>query len=777
MGKRESSRGVRNSMRINTAFLTIITLLLILAVLNSQDFDDNSSITGAATTDMQQCQLQYAGKQCCYQPDSSEAEVTKILFELYDKYPNHFPKYVGNKDETIGLVMALISAETSPKFNANSISLGIAKAYKKACDEQNVGRGYGQFTFGTGAWTEAINGLSDDEVKELAGVSKQELTTLDGWRKYTIPGDNPGKEENIKKLNLLAIAEYMRQIESKLVTSFPKLEQDADTLRIGTTLTYNSGAGCQINYYQQTGSWQIKSFVTGQNVKCGETETHYNNVKAYLEKKDIPYSLGSGDITKMTEESSGSYYVRPSFETTVNYDFSDYDKIKEDLEKLRKICVEGGKENIEKCINDHIIEVSSDKFTWKLGSCDTGQKALFYSFVKAYNDCFSSMDNDCYCEADIYTDSSLNGDYSIQLDDTGAYTAYSGEYSQELEGEGFYTDISLGLFELRNMKIQLKFNKGKIEEQKFQTLLTPEKEKFVFYKNDNKVMVITMNALQKKENIPQKPSCNIRKDHFQFCVVNNEKKFPKINEAGKLEIAPITYKFAAVFKDTAPPPKITTLTVKDKTEAEKSLTLEWKKSDAEDVNRYVVYIKDEQFTDIENDGPWPVAEVPAAEVKSDSETISTSITVDEDDKTYYIAVTAVDNDNNELTNVTSLAGISLDDLGPVKPSVGNYDKENKQISIQIPTKNIDGTDVQEQELSIYIRKIPIISGQLDCRNPDYADAEKSLLLAGKPGEQKTATITLERGCYLFTAEDEKGNEKISSSSPKLDDIVSIVMVD
>jgi 3D (Asp-Asp-Asp) domain-containing protein len=472
--------------------------------------------------------------------------------------------------------------------------------------------------------------------------------------------------------------------------------------------------------------------------------------------------------------SAGIYAVRPSFETTVDYDFSDYDRIKQGIEKLNQTCITAGADDIEGCIKENIKKVSSSTgLSWSLGSCDTGEKALFYSFVEAYTQCYFSIDNDCYCKAEIHKDETLDGDYSIRLEDAGVFTASLGKYSQELEGHRLYTDNSLAIFEsnMGKMNIDLKFDKGQIKEQKFQTFFTAEKESFVMYKNESKVAIVA--KVQEKQNIPDKLLCKIRKDHFQFCAVNNEKKFPRINEKGKLETAPITYKFAVIFKDTVPPPKITTLTAKDRQAAEKSLTLEWKKSEAKDTNGYIIYISKEQFTNIINLNVNPMPKI-----KSDEETIQANISVEEDDKPYYIAVTAIDNDNNELPDVNSVQGVSLDDLGPAKPSVGAYNKEMKEITIQLPVKNIDDTDIQEQELYIYIRKIPISApNELDCTNPEYATAEKSLLLKGRPGERKTESIELERGCYLFTAEDEKGNVKLTKNTPNLAELVGIEMVE
>ena len=94
-------QSIRNTIFIISILVIIITNLT------------HTNITGAAT--IQQCSLEHAGEKCCYLPTSSESEVKTLLEELYDKYPNNFPKHIGSKEDTIGLVMALIYAETSPK--------------------------------------------------------------------------------------------------------------------------------------------------------------------------------------------------------------------------------------------------------------------------------------------------------------------------------------------------------------------------------------------------------------------------------------------------------------------------------------------------------------------------------------------------------------------------------------------------------------------------------------------------------------------------------------
>jgi hypothetical protein len=511
---------------------------------------------------------------------------------------------------------------------------------------------------------------------------------------------------------------------------------------------------------------KISKYFDEASEREGKVKQIIDYVKIVMENYAI-YGGQSADAG----DSSGVYTVRPSFEASVNYDFSDYDKIKQGLEKLREICVKGGANNIEQCIKDSIAAVSSQtKLSWSIGSCDKGEKALFYSFIEAYNECFFSLDNDCYCKAEIHKDETLNGDYKIHLADSGVYTATIGAYSQELEGHRYYSDISGEVFtdSRAQLDIELKFDKGQIKEQKFQSLFIAEKDNFVLYKNASLVAVAT--KIQDTQNMPAKPLCKTAKQHFQFCVKNDARKYPKIDENGKLTSEPVVYKFAAIFKDTVPPPKITTLTVKDKAGAEKGLTLEWNKSEAKDTNRYEIYLLEKRFTNIEE------AEN-VAEIKSDNQTIQANISVQQDDKIYYIIVTAVDNSNNELLDVIPMQGISIDDLGPEKPIVGDYDKTSKKIAITIPTKNTDSTEITEQEISVYIRKIPIsIPAELDCTNPDYIDVKEELLLKGKPGEQKQISIELERGCYIFTAKDSKGNEKITKQDKRISDLVTIRMV-
>jgi len=754
-------------------WILAMDILLIPLLILSLVFIKTGSITGAATKEVEQCKLEYTGKMCCYSSESSESEVKKLLGELYDKYPNNFPKFVGTKEETIGLVMALVSAETSPRFNANSISLGIAKAYGKECDEKNVGRGYGQFTFGTGAWTAAINGLSDSEAMELAGVSKQELTTPDSWKKYTIPGENPGNEENIKKLNLLAIAEYMKQIESQLVTSFPKLEQDADSLRIGTTLTYNSGAGCQISHYQQTGSWQIRSF-TGQNIKCGETETHYNNVRKYLEKKDISYSLGSEDITKIMEESSGSYFVRPSFETKINYDFSDYKKIEAGVDILKAECVDKGSQDIEKCLKNNLQKADDTTgLIWDLGSCDTGEKALFYSFAKAYQECYFSIDNDCYCTADIPEDKSLNGDYKIILQDPGVYYATLGEFSQELEGHRKYINHleEKSTPSEGQINIQMKFSNGKVSDQKYQGLFVPDKTKFTMYRSEGEVYMTA--KVQESQKMPEKPECKTTNENFQFCV-KSKKTYPKITD-GKLTAEPVVYKFAVIFKDTVPPPKIADLEVKDMAGAERALNLTWSKSEAKDTIYYKIYWSDEQF---DNSSKAKNATI----FVSDDEMITYNLFVEKDDKEYYIAVAAVDKNGNELLDVDAKPGKSLDDLGPIKPTEISYNEAEKKLMLTIPFLNQDESQITEEEINIFIIKMPFpepLPDVTECKEIKEIVEEKiaeESLIKGAPGEEKEISIELKKGCYAFTAKDDKGNVKLDENNPNLAELVELIKV-
>ncbi|MBW2992413.1 transglycosylase SLT domain-containing protein [Candidatus Woesearchaeota archaeon] len=471
-----------------------------------------------------------------------------------------------------------------------------------------------------------------------------------------------------------------------------------------------------------------------------DKENKVREIRNYVDRIMKYYENYGGEIIK---ESAGIYAVRPSFEISVDYDFSDYDKIRQGIQELKEECIEKGSLDIEECIKTENRRLSADGFEWSLGSCDRRERAFFYSFVKSYEECYFSANDDCVCRGEPYKGDDITGEYTMEFTDSGLYQVYMKGYEAELPGRLNYVDKGI-ILDPSALDWEFTIDKGKITKSNIKPNYGSfDISNFNFYKKDGKIAFMT-----KEWGMTGKQNCKTTQEHFQFCVTNNNRKFPKIDEEGKLSIEPVVYKFAVKFEDTVAPPKIMDLDAADMEKAEKSLNLTWSKSEAADVNHYNIYISEESFDNITKANN-------IINVSSDDESISVRINISEDDKTYYLAVSAVDNSGNELEEAEAKEGISLDDLRPERPEVtSRINAEGKlEFEIILPDKNEDGTNITEQEiLTVYAMLMP---GEDIC-DDRILQVQKDEVGQGKKEEKMTYAITYEKGCYGFIVKDEKG---------------------
>ena len=205
--------------------------------------------------------------------DSMREEVSSLYNELWSDYSKkHFPE-LGTKDEIIKSLMAIIYAETRPHFFANTVS---EIRYPDQL-ETKIGRGYGQFILDT--WADVMTNLGADAAA-LAGVPLDQLKSKEGWIKYTIAAENPDREREIKKLNLLAIAKYAQKNAAELLRAFPELKDDLPKLRLGVILAHNTGVGAQLREYREKQRWCVRSYA-GKSEECVEAEAMQKNARSY----------------------------------------------------------------------------------------------------------------------------------------------------------------------------------------------------------------------------------------------------------------------------------------------------------------------------------------------------------------------------------------------------------------------------------------------------------------------------------------------------------------
>ena len=92
---------------------------------------------------------------------------------------------------------------------------------------------------------------------------------------------------------------------------------------------------------------------------------------------------------------TGAYYIKPSFNVNVNYDFDDYPEIKEISHTVAQ-CLKSNDVGI--CLN--IANGIDDKFDWSLG-CDKGAEKILYDFAEFYQGCMDLEDTNCLCKKNL----------------------------------------------------------------------------------------------------------------------------------------------------------------------------------------------------------------------------------------------------------------------------------------------------------------------------------------------------------------------------------------
>ncbi len=414
----------------------------------------------------------------------------------------------------------------------------------------------------------------------------------------------------------------------------------------------------------------------------------------------------------------GNYYTNPSFKIQVDYDISDYEFIKTKAQEIINLCNENPEPT--KCVTDSLRLLNSEKNNWNWSfNCDQGAEKLFNNLVDFITECKQSIDDNCTCTMDDFDEESeayltqnkpeillaeerirdvINNDYSNNIKIIQSKPAGQEHTIEEVSLNYFSNDEQIGFdsvsYRPKKNNINLEFH--------YQLAGTSKKwdeDTITLFNNNSKLTFIKEDDAD-KFNIY--PSCKPIKKFHRICAKNNKFNFTIYNKkTNKTESKQATYKFALFFEDTTPPPKITGLKLVDTNLSENNITIKWDASPAPDAKEYTIYFSETPFTDISQ--AEKIATIPH---KKTATLYNTTIKVEEDKKTYYFAVTAKDHNKNEDSEVESKEGMSKDDLppgpvgypSPIIPITKISDTPYKiQLNWQRPTKNIDGSDIQETE--------------------------------------------------------------------------------
>ncbi len=316
----------------------------------------------------------------------------------------------------------------------------------------------------------------------------------------------------------------------------------------------------------------------------------------------------------------GAYSITPSFKAKIDYDLSDYNKIKEFLDAIFK-CTEANN-NIEFCV-DKINSNPDNDFEWSLG-CDTGAEKVFYDLAGFYQECLGSEDNNCLCKKnfeisaeDLNRHKLLGPMFTISLDKAGLndlefkmkYPSSGLSYLIKTSGLAGWTPhtYTVGYDGNGVPIINMIFKDKNDASHSFGPV-----SDFMLYKNDNNKDKITAIDFVRQDNskliYPNKEElaqqslgeCRLRSSIYKFCVSKKNSMITAYDEAdGQAKERPITIKFASYITDPPPPP-LNGIEVFDRPKSEKSVLAKWEKSKANDAAGYRIYYADSGFKIFEN---------------------------------------------------------------------------------------------------------------------------------------------------------------------------------
>lgn len=213
---------------------------------------------------------------------------------------------------------------------------------------------------------------------------------------------------------------------------------------------------------------------------------------------------------KKTEQ-IGLYSVKPSFKVSLDYDFSDYDKLRKGAEELIALCTD---QNLELCVDNNKYQFfSKDNFEIS-ENCDNEEEEQFYEFLEYFESCAFSKDNSCICSQ--YRPNSLE---IYEISQQGSDIIIINKNNPDLK----YT--------INNAKL---FDKSDYDSKKS------------FLHKDENGNIIVQESLNAKNQCTPNP-----KTKFRFCVKSTKSKFLVYDESDKkAEFRNPLYKFALDFGET-----------------------------------------------------------------------------------------------------------------------------------------------------------------------------------------------------------------------------------
>jgi hypothetical protein len=208
----------------------------------------------------------------------------------------------------------------------------------------------------------------------------------------------------------------------------------------------------------------------------------------------------------------GTYSIKPSFRVNLNYDFSDYETLRNKANQLTEQCQ--GK-NFEICVNTNQNRIFDDE-NFELTQCESEQKEDLYRLADYFDRCVNSKDKSCIC---TQNNPSIEGSFEITQEGNGVMIS-----NKDLEQKIENTKLVDNYVYLGGASYFHKDHEGKIIVQSYfdADQCTPEP-----------------------------------KTKFRFCVKSKNNKFVAYDD-GKADLWNVIYKFALDFGEQTEQEIITT---------------------------------------------------------------------------------------------------------------------------------------------------------------------------------------------------------------------------
>jgi hypothetical protein len=407
-----------------------------------------------------------------------------------------------------------------------------------------------------------------------------------------------------------------------------------------------------------------------------------------------------------------TYSFTPSFKSHVDYSFDDYPKISGYVSNIIKTC-----SDIEsKCIVNLIKEIKDYDFYFKNKGniitakeqkdwntyCEANEEDFFYDVVELYDNCISSIGEKCRCELDTSRYKS-----GITINSRSEENCLVLSFPSKGISEDVCSD---------SLKIDLPAIKS----------------------NGNKIVLIKDILNKKLSSADDKlviDECIADNKLFKACAVTGKKIYGTNPITNTIGLNNVVVRFAFRILDLPPPP-LNGVNISDKKKASSRLLVKWNKSDATDVAKYAIYYSTTDFKGINlseciTKAICKKVELSAVstvvkgidlaaeplfnnvlgeynhgyedkklyQLKSDTENYYFySLEVLENTR-YFVAVTAIDRDGNEIDNSNKgrlvfnenyAEAESVDDIPAGKVDAPTIDSSS-QLYWTEPKENIDGT--------------------------------------------------------------------------------------